>query len=225
VGVIPLYVGYDPREAAAYHVFCQSVIEHSSVPVQFIPLHSPMLRNFDGQRDGTNAFIYSRYLIPHLQGFDGWAVFADGDMLCRTDIAALWRLRDAQYAVQVVQHDYETQHPRKYLGTKLENDNLQYPKKNWSSLVLWNCGHPSNRILSREFVEDAGGIFLHRFQWLQDEEVGELPVTWNYLVREYPKAEACLNHYTLGVPGFPEYANDDNGEWARTLKRATHLEI
>jgi lipopolysaccharide biosynthesis glycosyltransferase len=218
-------VGYDPREAAAYHVFCQSVIEHASVPVQFIPLHSPMLRNFDGQRDGTNAFIYSRYLIPHLQGFDGWAVFADGDMLCRTDIAALWRLRDAQYAVQVVQHDYETQHPRKYLGTKLENDNLQYPKKNWSSLVLWNCGHPSNRILSREFVEDAGGIFLHRFQWLQDEEVGELPVTWNYLVREYPKAEACLNHYTLGVPGFPEYANDDNGEWARTLKRATHLEI
>jgi hypothetical protein len=222
--MIPLYVGFDQREAIAFHVFVQSVVEHSSVPVQFIPLHGPMLRHFDGQRDGTNAFIFSRYLIPSLQGFRGWAIFADGDMLCRTDIAELWRLRDERYAVQVVQHDYQTSHPRKYLGTPLENDNVDYPRKNWSSLVLWNCAHPSNRILSREFVEDAGGIFLHRFQWLRDDEIGSLPLTWNWLVREYPDAEPQLAHYTLGVPGFAEYRNDDGGEWMHTLSRALHLE-
>jgi lipopolysaccharide biosynthesis glycosyltransferase len=222
--MVNLYVGYDPRESVAYHVFCQSVIDHASVPVKFIPLHTPMLRDFDGQRDGTNAFIYSRYLIPSLQGFDGWAIFADGDMLCRADIAELWRLRDERYAVQVVKHNYQTKHRRKYVGTPLENDNIDYPRKNWSSLVLWNCAHPSNRILTREFVEDAGGIFLHRFQWLKDEEIDEIPVTWNWLVREYPDSfTPSLSHYTLGVPGFSHYWNDDP-EWHETRKRVNHLE-
>jgi hypothetical protein len=180
-----------------------------------------MLADFDGQRDGTNAFIFSRYLIPQMQGFQGWAAFADGDMLCREDFAKLWALRDERYAVQVVKHDYKTKHPRKYIGTPLENDNKDYERKNWSSVVLWNCGHPANRILSREFVEDAGGIFLHRFQWLRDEEIGDLPVTWNWLVGEYPHDAAHLAHFTLGIPGLPHYRHCDHAdEWHATLKRA-----
>ena len=221
--MIPLYCGFDPREAGAYHVFCQSVIETSSVPVQFIPLHKTMLRDFDGQRDGTNAFIYSRYLIPHLQGYQGWAMFADGDMLCREDIAALWALRDDRYAVQVVKHDYKTKHPRKYIGTPMESDNVDYPKKNHSSLVLWNCEHPSHRLLTREFVEEAGGAFLHRFNWLADEEVGALHLLWNWLVREYKDVRPAIAHYTLGVPGFKHYQTDDP-EWSKTLLRAVNLE-
>src|SRR5688572_30347830 len=111
---IPLYVGYDPREAATYHTFCQSVLERSSVPVAFIPLHAPMLGNFDGQRDGTNAFIYSRFLIPYLQNYRGWALFADGDMACIDDIAKLWALRSEHLfnkALCVVKHDYKTRFP------------------------------------------------------------------------------------------------------------------
>ena len=205
------YVGYDPREAIAYHVFCQSVIEHASMPVEFIPLHAPMLSNFDGQRDGTNAFIYSRYLIPHLNGYSGWALFVDGDMVVTDDLAKLWALRDERYACLAVKHDYRTQHPRKYLGTPIENDNLDYPRKNWSSVVLWNCGHPSNRILSRSFVGEAGGKFLHRFQWLRDEEIGDLPKEWNHLVLEYEENDnAKLLHHTLGTPAFKEYADSDN---------------
>src|SRR5689334_17602665 len=113
---IPLYIGFDPREAAAYHVFCQSVIERASVPVSFHPLHKPMLQNFDGQRDGSNAFIYSRFLIPHLQSYKGWSIFADGDMTCLDDIANLWALREENFfnkAVCVVKHDYKTKHKRK----------------------------------------------------------------------------------------------------------------
>lgn len=221
--MIDLYVGFDPREAAAYHVFCQSVIDRASVPVRFVPLHKPMLAGFDGQRDGTNAFIFSRYLIPSLQGFRGWALFADGDMIVRQDIAKLWALRDEAKAVQVVKHEYQTRHRRKYVGTPIENDNLDYERKNWSSVVLWNCGHPSNRILTREFVEDAGGVFLHRFQWLQDAEIGGLPEEWNVLIGEQHGTPA-LAHYTLGVPGFSMYRQEPYAdEWAATYLRAITL--
>ena len=215
-----LYVGFDPREALAYHVFCQSVIEHSSEPVSFIPLHGPMLRNFDGQQSGSNAFTFSRYLIPSLQNYEGWAMFADGDMVVVDDIQELWGLRDERYAVQVVKHDYKTTNKRKYLGTQLANDNLDYPRKNWSSVVLWNCGHPSNKILTRDFVAEAGGKFLHRFSWLKDEEIGELPKEWNHLVLEYDENKnAKLLHHTLGTPAFRHYADSDLN-WHRYLMKA-----
>lgn len=221
--MVRLFVGFDPREAAAYHVFCQSVIDRASVPVAFVPLHVPMLAGFDGQRDGTNAFIFSRYLIPSLCDFSGWAMFADGDMLLREDIARLWECRDASKAVQVVKHDYKTRHRRKYVGTPIENDNLDYERKNWSSVVLWNCSHPSNRILTREFVEDAGGVFLHRFQWLKDCEIGSLPSKWNRLIGEQD-GDTSLAHYTLGVPGFQNYRHSRYAEeWAGTYLRAIHL--
>ena len=222
--MLALYVGFDPREAIAYHVFCQSVIEHSSVPVAFIPLHSTMLENFDGQRDGSNAFIYSRYLIPLLQKYNGWALFCDGDMIVKDDIAKLWALRDEKYAAMVVKHDYQTRHHRKYLGTPLENDNVDYPRKNWSSVTLWNCGHPSNRFLTRNFVAEAGGQLLHRFSWLRDEEIGELPVEWNHLVLEYPdNPEAKLLHHTLGTPAFSKYVNSDI-RWHKYLMNALRAE-
>ena len=137
--MLTLYVGYDPREACVYHTFCQSVIEHASGPVQFIPLHKPMLDNFDGQQDGTNAFIYSRYLIPHLQGFEGFAIFCDGDMHVNADIYELYELRDESKAVQVVQHNYKTSQVKKYIDTPIENYNVDYKRKNWSSVVIWNC--------------------------------------------------------------------------------------
>ena len=101
--MITAFVGYDPREAAAYHVFCQSVIEHASVPVRFVPLHRPMLQNFDGQRDGSNAFIFSRFLIPELMNFSNeWVAFFDGDMVMREDIANLWAQRSVNKALMVV---------------------------------------------------------------------------------------------------------------------------
>ena len=160
--MLRLYVGYDEREACVFHVFCQSVIEHASGPVQFIPLHKPMLGGFDGQQDGTNAFIFSRYLVPHLNDFEGWAIFCDGDQIVTTDIYELYALRDPEKAVQVVQHDYDCT-PRKYVGTPLESDNVNYPRKNWSSVMIFNCGHASNRILKPDYVAHAGGHILHRF--------------------------------------------------------------
>jgi len=222
--VVPIYVGFDSREAAAYHVFTQSVIDYASKPVAFIPLHRGMLDNFDGQRDGTNAFIFSRFLVPHLMGFDGWAIFVDGDMVVTEDIMKLYDQRDDYFAVQLVKHHYETAHPRKYIGTPLENDNIDYPRKNWSSVILWNCGHRSNHILTRKFVEDATGQFLHRFEWLAEDEIGSLDSGWNHLVGEYPSGPASLYHYTLGVPGISYYEDCDAADkWHQTLRRALHI--
>lgn len=219
-----LYVGYDPREAAVYHVFCQSIIEHASGPVSFTPLHSPMLDNFDGQQDGTNAFIYSRYLVPYLNGYDGWALFVDGDMVVTADIYELFDLRDESKAIQVVHHDYQCT-PRKYIGSPLESDNINYPRKNWSSVMLFNCGHRSNRILTPEFVSTAGPKALHRFEWLNDSEIGELPPEWNWLVGEYPEARAKLYHHTLGSPGFEHYMRcDSSHDWNRCLLNALNME-
>ena len=212
--LIPVFVGYDPREAAAYHVFCQSVIEKSSRPVAFIPLHKQMLDGFDGQRNGTNAFIFSRYLVPMLCNYRGWAIFCDGDMVMDRDIADLWEYQNVfiDKALAVVQHEYSTKRPRKYIGSKLESDNVDYPRKNWSSVVLWNCAHFANRWLDRGTVAGADPAELHRFSWLNDTQIGSLPPSWNYLVGEDPPASASLYHYTTGVPGIKHYA-DDHASW------------
>lgn len=210
--MIPIFVGYDKRESVAYHVFCQSIINHASRPVAITPLSLKSLDTYrETHTDGSNQFIYSRFLVPHLMGYRGWAIFADGDMVCMDDIAKLWALRDERYAVMVVKHDYQTRHQRKYIGTALEAVNEDYPCKNWSSVVLWNCGHPSNFFLTPEHVMSATGSRLHRFSHLMPEEIGNLPKEWNVLAEEdtitFPPK---LVHYTLGVPGMKHYRDCDH---------------
>lgn len=225
---VPIYVGFDPREAACYHTFCQSVLERSSIPVSFIPLHSLNLKGFDGQKDGTNAFIYSRFLVPYLQGFRGWAIYADGDMVCLDDIANLWEAREAfifDKACAVVKHNYKTKFSRKYIGTPMESDNKDYPKKNHSSLILWNCEHYANRVLLPEYVAGSPGTHLHRFGWADEKQIGELPQEWNALSGEQDISGANLIHFSLGAPGFDHYKNCDGApHWHRAYKNATHME-
>jgi len=202
---INLVVGFDQREAVAYHTFCQSVLETASLPVRFLPLAENTLVDYkETHTDGSNRFIYSRFLTPYLMGFQGWAIFADGDMVCQTDIKALWDLRDASKALQVVQHDYQTKAHTKYLGNKNEN----YPRKNWSSLILWNCAHTAHQVLTPAFIQGQKGSFLHRFSWLSDSDIGHLPPDWNWLAIEYPdNPSAALVHFTLGTPCFKDYAD------------------
>lgn len=210
--MIRIFVGYDPREAVAYHTFCQSVLEKASVPVAFTPLVLQALPGYvETHTDGSNTFIYSRFLTPFLSDFAGWAIFADGDMICRADIAELWALRDESKAVMVVQHDYKTKASTKYLG----NRNQNYPRKNWSSLVLWNCGYPAHHVLVPDFLMQQTGAYLHRFSWLEDAEIGSLPSEWNWLTTEYDdNYDAKLLHYTLGTPCFKDYWQSDMAdEW------------
>ena len=208
--MINLYVGYDEREAIAYHVFCHSVIKNTSIPVKITPLVLSQLKEFNEiHQDRSNDFVYSRFLTPYLNEFDGWAIFADGDMICQADLKELICMADPNKALMVVKHDYQTKASIKYLG----NINENYPRKNWSSVILWNCSHPKHKILTPEFVSNQTGKFLHRFSWLDDNDIGELPVEWNWLACEYEKnADAKLIHYTLGTPCFKDFRDTDMAE-------------
>ena len=219
IETIKIIVGFDQRESVAYHTFCQSIIEKSSLPISFLPLAINNLKNYkETHTDRSNDFVYARFLTPYLNNFEGWAIFADGDMICQSDIKKMWDLRDESKALMVVKHDYQTKANIKYLGNKNEN----YPRKNWSSVILWNCGHPKHKILTPEFIQNQTGKYLHRFSWLNDDEIGELPQEWNWLAIEYPEnKDAKLIHYTLGTPCFKEYEKTDMADiWHKTFERA-----
>jgi lipopolysaccharide biosynthesis glycosyltransferase len=147
------------------------------------------------------------------------ALFLDGDMIVKGDVAELLYEFDPSEAVKVVKHNYKTKHPVKYLGAKNED----YPKKNWSSVMLWNCSHWLNRQLTPRFIQEQTGKYLHRFQWLKypEEQVGKLDETWNHLVGEYEyNPDAKLAHFTLGSPCFKDYQTGDySEEWWNTYKR------
>jgi lipopolysaccharide biosynthesis glycosyltransferase len=211
---IPIFIGYDPREAVAYHTCANSIIRQASQPVAIVPLALNLFNDYvETHTDGSNQFIYSRFLVPHLMGYTGHAIFMDGDMIVRGDIAELWEQRRGFYDVQVIKHNYKTRMTEKYLGAKNED----YPRKNWSSVILWNCNSDTNRRLTPEFVQRSTGAELHRFTWIEDNCIGELPKEWNWLPDEYgANPDAKLLHYTLGTPCFHEFATTPQGdEWHR----------
>jgi lipopolysaccharide biosynthesis glycosyltransferase len=203
--LIPIFIGYDPREATVFHVCANSIIRNSTSPVSIVPVALNLFKDYsETHTDGSNHFIYTRFLVPYLMHWCGHAIFIDGDMVVRSDITELWNLRNSTFDVQVVKHDYKTKMPVKYLGAKNED----YPRKNWSSVILWNCNSFPNRILTPEYIMQATGKELHRFTWLDDSRIGELPKEWNWLPDEYgANPDAKLLHYTLGAPSFHEFAN------------------
>ncbi len=215
---IRIFIGYDPRESVAYHVLSHSLLRLSSGPLCITPLSLASVAHcFKRERDPNQStdFAFSRFLVPHLCDFDGWALFMDCDMLARTDIRQLWDLRDDHFAAMLVKHDYTPKHTTKFLG----HVQTSYPRKNWSSVVLFN--NARCRQLSLDYVGSASGLELHRFTWLRDAEIGELPRAWNHLVGEYPAdPRASLVHFTLGGPYFEayrtcEFAEDWYLEWER----------
>ena len=215
---VKIYIGFDQREAVAYHTFVQSLIENASIPLDITPLAVRNLKGYEEKHeDKSNDFVYSRFLTPFLNDFKGWAIFADGDMICQADIKELLDLRDDSKALQVVKHDYKTKAYQKYLG----NINQDYPRKNWSSVILWNCAHPKHKILTPDFIANQPGKYLHRFSWLEDSEIGELPKEWNWLATEYPNNEqANIIHYTLGTPCFKDYRNTEMSDiWLKKHNR------
>lgn len=192
--MIPIFIGYDPKQTIAYHVCCSSIIRNSSVPVKIIPLHSDLFGHTN-RSDSSTSFNYLRFHIPFLMGYSGWAIYIDSDMLFLDDVKNLWNLKDKNKSLMVVKHDYTTKFNKKFFN----QDNKDYPRKNWSSVILWNCGH--HKVLTPELIENSSGEYLHRFFWLKDDEIGELPKEWNWLVKEYEENPlAKLLHFTIGIP-------------------------
>jgi len=206
--MIRVFVGYDPREAVAYHVLAHSIHARASKPVSVQPLMLSQLTDLMWrERDPKQStdFAFSRFLVPYLSGFEGWSLFTDCDMLNLEDVARLWDLRDDQYAVQVVKHDHQPEEDVKFLG----QEQTRYEKKNWSSVILFN--NAKCQALTPDYVNTATGLQLHQFKWLDcDDLIGPLPAKWNHLVDYDPALDAselALLHYTEGGPYFPDYAD------------------
>jgi hypothetical protein len=206
--MINLFCGYDPREAVGFHVFVASVLSKVSVPVSIIPLAS------NGLPTGSNNFTLSRFLVPYLMGYKDHAIFADAsDMLALDDIAYLDAMFDPAYAVQVVKRaDYESMHHRKYIGTPLECNQSNYHRKNWASLMIINCEHPSWRWVNPESIANTSPLYLLQLTFCGDS-IGELPPRWNVLADECDDIDqAAILHWTAGIPAIPHYAESPGAE-------------
>ena len=212
---IRVFIGYDGREDVTYSVLAHSINARASKPVSTMPIMLSQLNGvFHRERDPLQStdFSFSRFLVPYLAGYDGWAVFMDCDMIMLDDIAKLWECCDDKYAVMCVKHDHVPEHDTKFLGEK----QTKYAYKNWSSVMLFNCGKCKS--LTPEFVNTASGLQLHQFKWLEgDHLIGELPSGWNHLVGVSPERnDASLVHFTDGGPYFSEYRNCEySAEWFR----------
>ena len=221
--MITVFIGYDPAEAVAFHVCANSIIRQATRPVSIIPLALNLLDDYtETHADGSNTFTYSRFLVPHLMQYQGRAIYLDGDMVLLDDIAQLDQLFSDTVAVQVVKHNYTTKRSTKYLGAKNEN----YPRKNWSSVILWNCAHAKNQQLNPKYVEQNIGTHLHRFGWLDDHDIGELPIGWNWLPDELGEnPQAKLLHYTLGTPCFEEFSSGPQADaWHQAWAFTKHFD-
>jgi hypothetical protein len=205
--MIPIFIGYDPRERAVTNVLIDSLFQNSSCPLSINPLVTHQLESQglywrERSPKQSTAFSFTRFLVPNLMEYQGWAVFMDCDMLCRGDIAELWAQRNDNFALLCVQHNHQPSESRKFLG----EEQSAYPKKNWSSLMLLNCSRCT--ALTPEYVNTASGLDLHRFHWLSgDHEIGGIQGGWNHLVdvQDQALAEASpLLHWTLGGPWFRE---------------------
>lgn len=204
---IRVYIGYDRREDIAYKV-CQESIYRSSPNVRIIPLIQDLLRingMYCRAHDAlaSTDFSLTRFCIPQLED-KGWVMYCDCDFLFTRDLHELFNLIDDAKAVMVVPHDYT---PSETLKMDDQQQTIYY-RKNWSSLILFNCAHPANRNIP---VNDETPAFLHRFGWLNDNDIGHLPLDWNFLVGVYEKPELVPAgiHFTNGGPWLDKYKDCD----------------
>jgi len=216
--MLRVFIGWDDRESIAAHVLQYSIASRSSVPVSFTPLNRRTMKGIYDRPRGefeSTDFSLSRFIVPYLCNYEGWAVFLDCDMLCLGDVVELARYMTLanrwNQAVQVVKHDYTPNSETKFLS----QTQTKYERKNWSSLMIFNNALCHN--LTPEAINTQPGLWLHRFNWTTDDKIGEIPKKWNYLVGESnqcPTEEARMIHFTNGGPWFKEYENCEfSGTW------------
>lgn len=226
-----VYLGWDSREPVASEICAHSICRHTRQTVKFhflkhrnlrkagLFIRPWMIEGSTGQyrdllddKSFSTEFSHTRFLIPEIQMFGGWALFLDADMIFLGDIKKLFDLRDNKYAVMCVKHNHDVKSDHIKMDGRYQQ---KYFRKNWSSFVLWNCSHPSNQKMRKERVNFMPGRDLHAFAWLKDEEIGSLPKEYNYISGVSPKLPLYENgpikpeviHYTEGGPWLQECKN------------------
>lgn len=238
-----IFIGWDPREAAAFAVARSTCRKHLSRPIPIFGLvlddlkskglyrrpmemraaaaDRPVMWDVISDAPQSTEHANSRFLVPYLAR-SGWALFCDGDMMFRGNVARMFDQLDKRFAVYCVKHKFAPPANVKMDGQM----QTRYARKNWSSFLVFQCDHPSNRCLtsSTDMANTLPGRDLHRLCWLKDEEIGEIDASWNFLVGHTdPEIDPKVVHFTEGCPDMPGYENvafaDDwrraVSDWAR----------
>lgn len=220
-----IFIGYDSREDIAYRVAHHSLMRHSKGGLSVHPIKQAAVRELGIytrpiDTSATTEFSLTRFLTPYLScQKDGWVIFSDCDFLYTTDVAEVLDDLDPSMAIYVVQHEYEPSHDIKMDGKK----QTRYPRKNWSSFIVFNCAHPDVQALTPGVVNSVTPAYLHRFEWISDQsQIGSLDLDWNFLEGEYPKPEKTprVIHYTNGGPWFDEWQDVDYADLWRAEEAA-----
>lgn len=207
--MLRIFIGWDSRFPEPADVLRFSLLKHASIPldIHYLKLHELHLARQPDPLASTE-FTYSRFLVPHLCGFRGTALFLDNDMLCLGDVKEIADLPMQMFALRVVKHDYQPTNTVKMYGCP----QTSYPRKNWSSMMLMNCARLT--LWTKQVVEVQTGAYLHRFQDVPDEQIGDLPTTWNVL--DTMDERTKLIHYTNGGPWFEQYRDHPHADvWFR----------
>jgi lipopolysaccharide biosynthesis glycosyltransferase len=199
-----IFIGWDSRQAECADVLAYSLRKHATVPLDICYLKLAEL-DFDRPRDPLQSteFTYTRFLVPHLCGYRGKAVFMDSDMLCLGDIAELDNLEMADYALRVVKHNHAPTEAVKMDGRV----QTRYPRKNWSSLMIMDCAKLT--IWTKRAAETQPARYLHQFYDIPDARIGNIPETWNVLDRRDEQTK--MIHYTSGGPWFEQCRDHPDG--------------
>lgn len=220
---IKIFIGFDRPNRIPAYVLMDSILENSSIPVEFVLLHKGTLAKIftrpKGQYDSTE-FSISRFLVPYLSNYEGWSVFIDNDMVVEGDVRELYELMEGDYALRCIKHNQQVKNDKKFLGEHQTSYNL----KNWTSVVIFN--NARCKALTPEYVNSAPGLDMHQFKWLQSlEEIGDIPFEWNYLadvvsIGQENVTEPKLIHYTEGGPYFKETQDCEYAEnWVKVYTR------
>ena len=224
---IKIFIGYDRNTRIPAWTLAESILENSSIPVEFQFLHRGSLskiftRDF-GPNDSTE-FSNSRFLVPYLSDYEGYSLFIDNDMIVTGDVAELLTYIDENKTIMCVKHNHIVKKGTKFLGMPQSG----YSFKNWTSVMIFN--NTKCKALTPEYVNNAPGLDMHQFKWIEhfdhEKDIRAIPPTWNYLcdseftgkdqIKETPK----LIHYTEGGPFYEETQDCEySGEWLKVYQK------
>ena len=212
-----IFIGYNRGQDSVYQVAKASILKYCDADIQ--PLIKPDLKHLCWKEDelASTEFTYTRFLVPHLMDYKGWALFVDCDFLFLDDVSKLFELADDQYAVMCVKHDYYPQSDIK-MDNKIQHS---YPRKNWSSLILWNCSHVAHKKLTLDLINNSTGKYLHRFSWIRNKHIGSISHEWNWLINWYHEPEdgkPKALHYTEGGPWITGKSDPYDVLWLENFK-------
>jgi hypothetical protein len=198
-----IFIGYDSREAKAYDVCKFSIEQVSDIKINKLFSEDMETYNRDWGEPQSTDFTFTRFWVPQLSNYEGWSFFVDCDFVFLADPLDILKDIDESKAAYVVQH------PGYIPNSQIKMDGVAQHRayrKNWASLILFNNSHPKNKRLTTEFLNNhRPGLDFHQLRWLDDEDIGALPLEWNCLDDYYYLENPKAIHYTDGGPWFDNY--------------------